>query len=88
MKEIRLSSLNKMAWMLSKGIFTDSDFTLDGDKLVLVAEVGEDYLTLVEEYKVFEEKNREFLQAFKELKLIKKELLEKRQEEEQERSDI
>ena len=82
MKNVRLSSLNKMAWMLARGIFKEEDFTLDGDKLVLVGEVGEDYLELVEQYKQFEEKNREFLKAFKQLKIIKRELLEKSQEEE------
>ena len=81
MKEIRLSSLNKMAYFLARGIFTDSDFVLDGDKLILVSTVEDDYLELLEEYKVFEAENRDFLNAFKQLKIIKKELLEKRQEE-------
>ena len=82
MKEIKLSSLNKMAWMLSKGIFKEEDFTLDGDKLILVSNVGEDYKELAEEYRKFEEKNREFLRCFKQLKLIRNNLLEKAQEEE------
>ena len=80
MKTVKLSSLNKMAWMVSKGIFKEDDFTLDGDRLVLVSTVEEDYLASLEEYKTFEESNRDFLRAFKELKLIRNALLEKRQE--------
>ena len=80
MKQIKLSSMNKIAFMLSRGYFSESDFTLDGDKLVLVSNVDEDYLELVDEYRKFEDENREFLNAFKQLKLIKRELLEKRQE--------
>ena len=82
MKQVKLSSLNKIAFMLSKKVFSEKDFTLDGDKLILVGEVGEDYLELVEQYKQFESENREFLNAFKQLKMIKRELLEKREEEE------
>ena len=82
MKNVKLSSMNKMAWMLARGIFKEEDFTLDGDKLILVGEVGEDYLELVEQYKQFESENREFLNAFKQLKIIKRELLEKREEQE------
>ena len=82
MKNVKLSSMNKMAWMLARGIFTEEDFTLDGDKLILVGEVEEDYLTVLEEYRKFEDENREFLNAFKQLKLIKRELLEKREEQE------
>lgn len=79
MKEIKLTSMNKMAWMLAKKIFTEEDFTLDGDKLILVSNVAEDYIALVEEYRKFEEENREFLRAFKQLKLIKRELLENKE---------
>ena len=82
MKNVKLSSMNKMAYFLARGYFSEKDFTLDGDKLVLVGEVGEDYLELVEQYKQFESENREFLNAFKQLKIIKRELLEKSQEEE------
>ena len=74
--------MNKMAYFLARGYFAEKDFVLDGDKLVLVGEVGEDYLELVEQYKQFESENREFLNAFKQLKIIKRELLEKRQEQE------
>ena len=81
MKQIKLTSLNKIAFLLAKGYFTEEDFTLDGNKLILIGEVDEDYLELVEEYKVFEEENRDFLRAFKELKLIRNALLEKKQEE-------
>ena len=82
MKEIKLTSLNKMAYFLARGIFKEEDFVLDGDKLILVSTVNEDYLELVDEYKQFEEENRDFLRAFKELKLIRNSLIEKRQEEE------
>ena len=82
MKEIKLTSLNKMAYFLARGIFKEEDFVLDGDKLILVSTVDEDYLELVDEYKQFEEENRDFLRAFKELKLIRNSLIEKRQEEE------
>ena len=79
MKEIKLTSLNKMAYFLARGIFKEEDFVLDGDKLILVSTVNEDYLELVDEYKQFEEENRDFLRAFKELKLIRNSLIEKRQ---------
>ena len=81
MKQVKLTSLNKMAWMLSRGIFTEEDFTLDeNNRLVLESTVENDYLTVLDEYKQFEEKNREFLQAFKRLKLIRNALLEQEQE--------
>ena len=80
MKEIKISSLNKLAFMLSRGYFTEEDFTLDGNTLVLVAEVEEDYKELAEEYRKFEAENREFLRAFKQLKLIRNSLLEQEQE--------
>ena len=82
MKNVKLSSMNKMAYFLARGYFAEKDFTLDGDKLVLVSNVDEDYLELVDEYKQFEDENREFLNAFKQLKMIKRELLEKREEQE------
>ena len=82
MKEVKLTSMNKMAFMLAKGYFTEEDFTLDENRLILLSNVEDDYLALVEEYKVFEEENREFLKAFKQLKLIRRDLLEKRQEQE------
>ena len=82
MKEIKLTSLNKMAYFLARGIFKEEDFVLDGDKLILVSTVNEDYLELVDEYKQFEEENRDFLRAFKELKLIRNSLIEKRQAQE------
>ena len=82
MKEIKLTSMNKIAFMLSRGYFSEDDFTLDGNKLVLVAEVEDDYKELAEEYKAFEAENREFLKAFKQLKLIRNSLLQERQEEE------
>ena len=82
MKTVKLTSLNKIAFLLAKGYFTEDDFTLDGDKLIIIGEVDEDYLELVDEYKQFEEENRDFLRAFKELKLIRNALLEKREEEE------
>ena len=82
MKEIKLTSLNKMAYFLARGIFKEEDFVLDGDKLILVSTVDEDYLELVDEYKQFEEENRDFLRAFKELKLIRNSLIEKRQAQE------
>ena len=69
-----------MAWMLSRGIFTEEDFTLDeNNRLVLESTVENDYLTVLDEYKQFEESNREFLQAFKRLKHIRNSLLEERQ---------
>ena len=81
MKQVKLTSLNKMAWMLSRGIFTEEDFTLDeNNRLVLESTVENDYLTVLDEYKQFEESNREFLQAFKRLKLIRNALLEQEQE--------
>ena len=80
MKEIKVTSMNKLAFMLSKGIFSEEDFTLDGNKLILVAEVEDDYKQVAEEYREFEEKNRAFLQAFKQLKLIRNALLEQEQE--------
>ena len=80
MKQVKLTSLNKMAWMLSRGIFTEEDFTLDeNNRLVLESTVENDYLTVLDEYKQFEESNREFLQAFKELKLIRNSLIEEKQ---------
>ena len=79
MKEIKLTSMNKMAYFLARGYFSESDFTLDGDKLILVSNVDEDYLELVEQYKQFEDENREFLNAFKQLKMIKRELLENKE---------
>ena len=82
MKEIKISSLNKLAFLLSRGYFREDDFTLDGNRLVLVAEVEEDYKQVAEEYREFEEKNRAFLQAFKQLKIIRNSLLEQEQEEE------
>ena len=85
MKQVKLTSLNKIAFMLARGYFTEEDFTIEDNRLVLIGEVEEDYLTLLEEYKEFEEENREFLQAFKRLKLIRNALLEQEQEiEEQE----
>ena len=81
MKQIKLTSMNKIAFMLTKKYFTEEDFVLDeNNRLVLVAEVEEDYLELVEEYKQFEAENREFLRAFKQLKLIRNSLLEQEQE--------
>ena len=82
MKEIKITSLNKLAFLLTKSYFKEEDFKLDGNQLVLVAEVGEDYKELAEEYKQFEAENREFLKAFKQLKLIRNALLEQRQEQE------
>ena len=79
MKEIKLTSMNKMAYFLARGYFSESDFVLDGDKLILVSNVDEDYLELVEQYKQFEDENREFLNAFKQLKMIKRELLENKE---------
>ena len=81
MKEIKISSMNKMAWMLSRKYFSEDDFTLDGNRLILSSTVEEDYLELLEEYRKFEEENREFLKAFKQLKLIRNSLLEEQQEE-------
>ena len=67
--------------MLTKGYFTEEDFALDdNNRLVLVAEVEEDYKELAEEYRKFEAENREFLRAFKQLKLIRNSLLEQEQE--------
>ena len=80
MKQVKLTSLNKIAFMLARGYFTEEDFTIEDNRLVLIGEVQEDYLELLDEYKQFEEKNREFLQAFKRLKLIRNALVEKRQE--------
>ena len=80
MKQVKLTSLNKIAFMLARGYFTEEDFTIEDNRLVLIGEVEEDYLTLLEEYKEFEEENREFLQAFKRLKLIRNALLEQEQE--------
>ena len=82
MKEIKLTSMNKLAFMLSKGYFSEDDFVLDGNKLVLVSTVEDDYKELAEEYKAFEAENREFLRAFKQLKLIRNNLLEQREEQE------
>ena len=82
MKEIKITSLNKLAFLLAKKYFKESDFTLENNRLVLLAEVEEDYKELAEEYRKFEEENREFLQAFKRLKHIRNSLLEERQEEE------
>ena len=81
MKQIKITSLNKMSYLLARGYFTEEDFVLDdNNRLVLVAEVEEDYKELAEEYRKFEEENRDFLRAFKELKLIRNSLLEERQE--------
>ena len=82
MKDVKLVSMNKMAFMLSRGIFKEEDFTLEDNRLVLVAEVGEDYLSLLEEYKQFEAEHRDFLRAFKQLKIIRNSLLEQEQEQE------
>ena len=82
MKEIKLTSMNKLAFMLSRGYFREEDFTLDGNTLVLVSTVEDDYKELAEEYKAFEAENREFLRAFKQLKLIRNNLLEQREEQE------
>ena len=82
MKEVKISSMNKMAFMLAKEYFTEEDCVLDGNRLILVAEVEEDYKKVAEEYKVFEEENREFLKAFKKLKELRNALLEQRQEQE------
>ena len=76
MKQIRITSLNKLAFLLARGYFSEEDFALEDNRLVLVAEVPEDYKQVAEEYKQFEAENREFLRAFKQLKLIRKELLE------------
>ena len=80
MKQVKLTSLNKIAFMLARGYFTEEDFTIEDNRLVLIGEVEEDYLTLLEEYKEFEAENREFLRAFKRLKLIRNALLEQEQE--------
>ena len=80
MKTVKLTSLNKIAFMLSRGYFSEEDFALEDNKLVLQADVEEDYLSLLEEYKTFEAENREFLKAFKQLKLIRNSLLQERQE--------
>ena len=82
MKDVKLVSMNKMAFMLSRGFFTEEDFTLDdNNRLILSSTVGEDYLELLDEYRKFEEENREFLNAFKELKLIRNALLERQEQE-------
>ena len=81
MKQIKITSLNKMSYLLARGVFTEKDFVLDeNNRLVLVAEVEDDYKELAEEYRKFEEENRDFLRAFKELKLIRNSLIEERQE--------
>ena len=80
MKTVKLTSMNKIAFMLSRGYFTEEDFELENNRLVLIGEVEEDYLALLEEYKQFEAENREFLRAFKQLKLIRNSLLEQEQE--------
>ena len=80
MKEIKVTSMNKMAYLLARGVFTEEDFELDGNKLVLVSTVEEDYKKVAEEYRKFEAENREFLRAFKQLKLIRNSLLEQEQE--------
>ena len=79
MKEIRITSLNKLAFLLARGYFSEEDFALEDNRLVLVAEVEEDYKQVAEEYKQFEAENRDFLKAFKQLKLIRKELLENKE---------
>ena len=80
MKEIKITSMNKMAYLLSRGYFSEEDFALEDNRLVLVAEVEEDYKELAEEYRKFEAENRDFLKAFKQLKIIRNSLLEERQE--------
>ena len=80
MKEIKVTSMNKMAYLLARGVFTEEDFELDGNKLVLVSTVEEDYKKVAEEYRKFEAENREFLKAFKQLKIIRNSLLEQEQE--------
>ena len=81
MKQMKLVSLNKIAFMLTKGYFTEEDFALDdNNRLVLVAEVEEDYKELAEEYRKFEAEHRDFLRAFKQLKIIRNSLLEQEQE--------
>ena len=82
MKTVKLVSMNKIAFMLSRGYFSEDDFTLDGNKLVLIAEVEEDYKEVSEEYRKFKEENNDFLTAFKQLKLIRNSLLQERQEQE------
>ena len=79
MKQIKITSLNKMSYLLARGYFTEEDFALEDNRLVLVAEVEEDYKKVAEEYRKFEAENREFLRAFKQLKLIRKELLENKE---------
>ena len=80
MKEIRITSLNKLAFLLARGYFSEEDFALEDNRLVLVAEVPEDYKQVAEEYKQFEAEHRDFLRAFKQLKLIRNSLLEQEQE--------
>ena len=81
MKEIKITSLNKMSYLLARGYFTEEDFTLDdNNRLVLVAEVPEDYKQVAEEYRKFEAEHRDFLKAFKQLKIIRNSLLEQEQE--------
>ena len=83
MKTVKLTSMNKMSYLLARGYFSEENFVLDeNNRLVLVAEVEDDYKELAEEYRKFEEKNREFLRCFKQLKVIRNSLLEKRQEQE------
>ena len=72
--------MNKLAFLLARGVFTAEDFTLEDNRLVLVAEVEEDYKKVAEEYREFEAENRDFLRAFKTLKEVRNSLLEKRQE--------
>ena len=80
MKEIKVTSMNKMSYLLARGYFTEEDFALEDNRLVLVAEVEEDYKKVAEEYKQFEAEHRDFLRAFKQLKLIRNSLLEQEQE--------
>ena len=82
MKEIKVTSMNKMAYLLARGVFTEEDFELDGNKLVLVSTVEEDYKKVAEEYRKFEAEHRDFLRAFKQLKIIRNSLLEQEQEQE------
>lgn len=76
MKEIKITSMNKMAYLLASKYFSEKDFKLDGNRLILVAEVEEDYKKVAEDYRKFEEENREFLQAFKTLKELRNALIE------------
>ena len=82
MKSVKITSMNKLAFLLAKKYFSEEDFTLEDNRLVLVAEVEDDYKKVAEEYREFEEKNRDFLRAFKQLKIIRNSLLEQEQEEE------